>query len=87
MRGHPPPHNTRTMCHAEIRLKTLTFCAGFLDALSVSAQPVARAALIGQRMTASHENGSLLICKYAGSNAKFEILPQNGKCAPYINVQ
>jgi hypothetical protein len=56
-------------------------------ALSANAQPAARAALIGKQVNNAHGNGPLLICKYVSPNAKFEILSQNGKCAPYINVQ
>jgi hypothetical protein len=68
-------------------LKTLVLCAGILVALSANAQPSARAALIGKQVNTSNANGPLLICKYVSPNAKFEILSQNGKCAPYINVQ
>ena len=68
-------------------MKTLAICAGLLMALSANAQPAARAALIGKQVNNSHANGPLLICKYVSPNAKFEILSQNGKCAPYINVQ
>lgn len=56
-------------------------------ALSATAQPAARAALTARQVNNSHANGPLLICKYVSPNAKFEILSQNGKCAPYINVQ
>jgi hypothetical protein len=28
-----------------------------------------------------------LICEYSGAGAKFEILSQTGKCAPYITIQ
>jgi hypothetical protein len=65
-------------------LKTLTICAGLLFALSANAG--ARATLIGQHLKSSAGN-PLLICEYSGTNARFEILSQNGKCAPYINVQ
>ena len=68
-------------------MKTLAICAGLLMALSANAQPAARAALTARQVNNSHANGPLLICKYVSPNAKFEILSQNGKFAPYINVQ
>ncbi|MDP8984453.1 MAG: hypothetical protein M3N97_05325 [Pseudomonadota bacterium] len=68
-------------------MKTLTLCAGLLYALSANAGLVARATLIGQRVHRSFEGSALLICEYSGVGAKFEILSQNGKCAPYIKVQ
>jgi hypothetical protein len=69
------------------RMKTLAFCTGVLFALSVNAQGGSRAALIGQHTSRAFADGPLLICEYAGATAKFEILSQNGKCAPFINVQ
>jgi hypothetical protein len=68
-------------------LKTLAFCAGLLFAVSANAGFTARATLIGQHLNASFAGSPLLICEYAGARAKFEILSQNGKCAPYINVR
>jgi hypothetical protein len=68
-------------------LKTLTFCAGLLFAVSANAEFSARATLIGQHLNRSFAGSPLLICEYSGAGAKFEILSQNGKCAPYINLQ
>jgi hypothetical protein len=71
----------------EPKLKTLTFCAGLLFAVSAYAGFTDRATLIGARVNQSFAGDPLLICEYSGSRAKFEILSQNGKCAPYIDVQ
>jgi hypothetical protein len=68
-------------------LKSLFFAAGMLLALSAHASFTARAALVGQHLDRSFAGDPLLICEYAGSRVKFEILSQNGKCAPYITVQ
>jgi hypothetical protein len=68
-------------------LKTLTFCAALLFATSANAGFGARATLTGQHLNRSFAGSPLLICEYSGAGAKFEILSQNGKCAPYINVQ
>jgi len=46
-----------------------------------------RALLVGRHLQRSGAGDPLLICEYSGSYAKFEILSQNGKCAPYIDVQ
>jgi hypothetical protein len=56
-------------------------------AVSANAGFSTRAALIGQHLRGSFAGAPLLICEYSGAVAKFEILSQNGKCAPYINVQ
>lgn len=74
-------------------MKTLTFCAGLLFAISANAGFSAhagfsaRATLIGQHLNRSFAGSPLLICEYSGEAAKFEILSQNGKCAPYLAIQ
>ena len=68
-------------------MRTLALCAGLLFAVSANAAFSARATLIGQHLNRSFPGSPLLICEYSGSRAKFEILSQNGKCAPYIDVQ
>ncbi len=68
-------------------MKTLAFCAGLLFAVAANAEFAARATLIGQRLNGYFGGTPLLICEYAGSRANFEIVSQNGKCAPYITVQ
>lgn len=68
-------------------MKTLALCAGLLFAVSANAESSSRATLIGQHLNRSFPGSPLLICEYSGSRAKFEILSQNGKCAPYIDVQ
>ncbi|MDB6082354.1 MAG: hypothetical protein JWN43_235 [Gammaproteobacteria bacterium] len=68
-------------------MKTLTFCAGLLFAVAAHAAFSNRATLIGAHVNQSFAGAPLLICEYSGSNARFEILSQNGKCAPYIDVQ
>jgi hypothetical protein len=68
-------------------LKTLAICAGLLFALAASAGSTARAALVGRHLNGYYQGAPLLICEYSGPRARYEILSQNGKCAPYINVQ
>jgi hypothetical protein len=67
-------------------MKTLTLLTGVLFAISASAHFNARATLIGRHVT-THAGAAILICEYSGARAKFEIMSQNGTCAPYINVQ
>jgi hypothetical protein len=62
-------------------------CAGLLLAASAHAAISSRAVLIGQHLNTSFAGGPLLICEYSGARAKFEILAQTGKCAPFIKVQ
>jgi hypothetical protein len=55
--------------------------------MTTNAVPAARASLVGAHVKGSTHGTSLLVCEYAGASAKFEILSQNGACAPYIDVE
>jgi len=71
----------------ESTVKTPLFCALLLLAVAANAASGSRATLTGRRMNASLPGSPLLICEYAGAQAKFEILAQSGKCAAYITVR
>jgi hypothetical protein len=58
-----------------------------LVAVSANAAFTSRAMLVGQHLNRAFAGDPLLICEYSGAGAKFEILSQTGKCAPYITVQ
>lgn len=88
LRHAVPPfaHNGPQLQHADDAMKTLTLLTGVLFAISASAHFNARAALVGKHVT-THAGSAILICEYSGERARFEIMSQNGTCAPYINVQ
>ena len=68
-------------------MKTLTLLTGLLIAVSANAAFTSLATLVGQHMNRAFPGDPLLICEYSGAGAKFEILSQTGKCAPYITIQ
>ena len=68
-------------------MKTLTLLTGLLFAVSANAAFTSRATLVGQHLNRAFAGDPLLICEYSGAGAKFEILSQTGKCAPYITIQ
>jgi len=68
-------------------LKTLTLLTGLIVAVSANAEFTSRATLVGQHLNRAFPGDPLLICEYSGAGAKFEILSQTGKCAPYITIQ
>jgi hypothetical protein len=68
-------------------LKTLTLLTGLMVAVSANAAITSRATLVGQHVSRAFPGDPLLICDYSGAGAKFEILSQTGKCAPYITIQ
>ena len=67
-------------------MKMPTLCAGLLLAVSAHAAISSRAVLTGRHVK-TFAGAPLLICEYSGARAKFEILAQTGKCAPFIQVQ
>ena len=68
-------------------MKTLTLLTGLLVALSANAAFASRATLVRQHVNRAFAGEPLLICEYSGAGAKFELLSQTGKCAPYITIQ
>ena len=68
-------------------MKTLTLLTGLMVAVSANAAFTSRATLVGQHVSRTFPGDPLLICEYSGAGAKFEILSQTGKCAPYITLQ
>jgi hypothetical protein len=68
-------------------LNLSALCTALLLTLTAHAGVAARAPLTGQHTSGYLDGAPLLICEYAGERAKFEILSQNGKCAPFIQVQ
>jgi hypothetical protein len=68
-------------------LKILTLLMGLLVAVSANAAFTSRATLVGQHVKRDFAGDPLLICEYLGAGARFEILSQTGKCAPYITIQ
>lgn len=61
--------------------------AGLTFAVAAHAGMAAKAALVGQHVQGYYHGAPLLICEYTDARARFEILSQDGKCAPYITVE
>lgn len=68
-------------------MKTLVLCVGLLIAVAADAGIGGRAALTGRHEMGSYAGAPIVICEYAGPGTRFEILSENGRCAPYLDVQ
>lgn len=68
-------------------MKTLTLCMGLLIALSASAEPSVRAKLVGQRIVDSYPGAPILVCRYTGPRATYEVVASSSSCAPYLDVE
>jgi hypothetical protein len=67
-------------------MKAIAICAGLLIALSAAAQDPARAILVGQRVISSYPGAPILVCRYAGAGAKYEVVTSSATCARYLKL-
>ncbi len=67
-------------------MKTMILCAGLLFALSANAEVGVRAVLVGQRVVSSYPGTPILICRYAGPEANYEIVAPKSRCARYFKL-
>jgi hypothetical protein len=66
-------------------VKTLVLCAGLLIALSANAN-VVRAKLVGQRVISSFPGNPILICRYRGPEAVYEVIASKPTCERYFEL-
>jgi hypothetical protein len=55
-----------------------------LFALSAGAQGQLRAQLVGQRIVSSYPGTPILVCRYAGPGATYEVVASAATCARYL---
>ena len=67
-------------------MKTLILCAGLLFALSANAEVTVRAVLVGRRVVSSYPGTPILICRYAGPEANYEIVAPKARCARHFKL-
>ncbi len=74
------------VAHTLTDMKAIAICAGLLIALSAAAQDPARAKLVGQRVISSYPGAPILVCRYAGPGAKYEVVASAATCARYLKL-
>jgi hypothetical protein len=67
-------------------MKAIAICAGLLIALSAGAQGQPRAKLVGRRVVSSYPGTPILVCRYAGAGATYEVVASAATCAPYLEL-
>jgi hypothetical protein len=71
-------------------MKAIAICAGLLFALAAGAQDHAqdplRAKLVGRRVVSAHAGAPILVCRYAGRDATYEVVSSAATCAPYLKL-
>jgi hypothetical protein len=67
-------------------MKAIALCAGLLIAFSASAQDPMRAKLVGRRIVSSYPGTPILVCRYAGPGATYEVVASAATCARYLKL-
>jgi hypothetical protein len=67
-------------------MKAIAICAGLLIALSAAAQDPPRAKLVGRRVISSYPGTPILVCRYAGPGAKYEVVASTATCARHLKL-
>jgi hypothetical protein len=71
-------------------MRAIAICAGLLFALAAGAQdhgqdPL-RAKLVGRRIVSAYPGTPILVCRYAGPDAKYEVVSSAATCARYLKL-
>ncbi|HEX4152060.1 MAG TPA: hypothetical protein VHY75_07605 [Steroidobacteraceae bacterium] len=67
-------------------MKTFALCVGVLIALSAGAEQPVLAKLVGHRIVGSYPGTPILVCRYAGPTATYEVVASTPICAPYLEL-
>lgn len=67
-------------------MKTITLSAGLLFALCVHAEEPVSANLVGQRVVSSFPGTPVLVCRYKGPEANYEVVSSNDQCASFFRL-
>jgi len=64
-------------------MKAIAFCLGLIAASAYAGEPV-QAKLVGQRVVTSFPGNPVLVCQYAGAEARYEVVASTRVCAPFF---
>ncbi len=67
-------------------MKSVLLCVGLLVAMTANAEVSVRAVLVGQRVVSSYPGSPILICRYAGPEANYEIVAPKSRCARFFKL-
>jgi hypothetical protein len=67
-------------------MKAIALCLGLAAASAAPAGEPVQAKLIGQRVVASFPGAPVLVCQYAGPEARYEVVASTRACAPFFRL-
>ena len=82
--------HARSIAHRLMHMKAIAICAGLLFTLAAGAQDHGqdqmRARLVGRRVVSSYPGTPILVCRYAGPDATYEVVASASTCARYLKL-
>ena len=67
-------------------MRAIALCLGLAGAAAIYAGEPAQAKLVGQRLVSSFPGAPVLVCRYAGPEARYEVVAATGACAPFLEL-
>jgi len=67
-------------------MKAIALFLGLAAASAVTAGEPVQANLIGQRVVSSFPGAPVLVCQYAGPEARYEVVASTPACAPFLRL-
>jgi hypothetical protein len=67
-------------------MKAIALCLGLAGAAAIHAGEPVQAKLVGQRLVSSFPGAPVLVCRYAGPEAGYEVVAATGTCVPFLEL-
>jgi hypothetical protein len=67
-------------------MKAFALCLGLSVASAIHAAEPVQAKLVGQRLVTSFPGPPVLVCRYAGPEARYEVVAATDACAPFLEL-
>jgi hypothetical protein len=67
-------------------MRAIALCLGLAGAAAIHAVEPVQAKLIGQRLVSSVPGTPVLLCRYAGPEAHYEVVAASSACAPFLEL-
>ena len=67
-------------------MKAIALCLGLSLASAIQAGEPVQAKLVGQRLVSSFPGAPVLVCRYAGPEARYEVVAATSACAPVLEL-
>jgi len=67
-------------------MKAIALCLGLAGASAIHAGEPVQAKLVSQRVVTAFSGAPVLVCRYAGPEARYEVVAASSACAPFLEL-